>query len=63
MDPGEALDARGDGECLLKKLLAGDPEALTIQKQLLQLWDEAPVATSVTASIERFANLHARRRV
>jgi enoyl-CoA hydratase/carnithine racemase len=71
---GEAIDARralewglieeiGDGECLLKKLLAGDPEALTIQKQLLQLWDEAPVATSVTASIERFANLHARRRV
>ena len=66
---GEAIDARramdwglieeiGDGEPLLKALLAGDREALRVQKQLLQLWDEAPLATSVTASIERFARLH-----
>jgi enoyl-CoA hydratase len=71
---GDAIDARralewglieeiGDEERLLKSLLAGDREALRIQKQLLQLWDEAPLATSVTASIERFANLAGRRPV
>jgi enoyl-CoA hydratase/carnithine racemase len=65
---GEAIDARralewglieevSDGEKLLKHLLAGDREALRIQKQLLQLWDEAPLATSVAASIERFAQI------
>jgi len=71
---GEAIDARralewglieeiGDGEQLLQRLLAGDREALRVQKQLLHLWDEAPLATSVAASIERFANLAGRRRV
>jgi enoyl-CoA hydratase/carnithine racemase len=66
---GEAIDARralewglieeiSDGEKLVKHLLAGDREALRVQKQLLQLWDEAPLATSVTASIERFAQIH-----
>ena len=70
---GEAIDARkalewglieeiGDGEKLVKTLLAADREALRMQKQLLQLWDEAPLATSVTASIERFAQAHAGRR-
>jgi enoyl-CoA hydratase len=70
---GEAIDARkaldwglieeiGDGEKLVKTLLAGDREALRMQKQLLQLWDEAPLATSVTASIERFAQAHAGKR-
>jgi len=71
---GEAIDARralewglieeiGDGEQLLQRLLAGEREALRVQKQLLHLWDEAPLATSVAASIERFANLAGRRRV
>jgi enoyl-CoA hydratase len=69
---GEAIDARralewglieeiGEEEAiqrLVKHVLAGDLEALRVQKQLLQLWDEAPLATSVTASIERFARLH-----
>ena len=69
---GEAIDARralewglieeiGEEETvqrLAKHLLSNDPEALRVQKQLLQLWDEAPLATSVTASIERFARLH-----
>ena len=70
---GEAIDARkalewglieeiGDGEKLVKTLLAADREALRMQKQLLQLWDEAPLATSVTASIERFAQAHTGRR-
>ena len=69
---GEAIDARralewglierieepGTLQELVKNLLAGDPEALRMQKQLLQLWDEAPLATSITASIERFARLY-----
>ena len=70
---GEAIDARralewglieelGDGERLVKTLLAADREALRMQKQLLQLWDEASLATSVRASIERFAQAHAGRR-
>jgi enoyl-CoA hydratase len=70
---GEAIDARkalewglieeiGDAERLVKALLAADREALRMQKQLLQLWDEAPLATSVTASIERFAQAHAGKR-
>jgi enoyl-CoA hydratase/carnithine racemase len=70
---GEAIDTRralewglieevGDEQVLLKHLLAGDPEALRMQKQLLQLWDEASLATSVAASIERFAQAHAGKR-
>jgi enoyl-CoA hydratase/carnithine racemase len=66
---GEAIDARralewglieeiGDEQVLLKNLLAGDGEALRMQKQLLQLWDEAPLAAAVAASIERFAQIH-----
>jgi enoyl-CoA hydratase len=66
---GEAIDERralewglieeiGDGERLLQRLLAGDREALRMQKQLLQLWGEASLATSVAASIERFAQIH-----
>jgi len=69
---GEAIDARralewglieeietdGAIHSLVQNLLAGDREALRMQKQLLQLWDEASLATSVTASIERFAQAH-----
>jgi enoyl-CoA hydratase len=46
---------------LVERLLANDREALRMQKQLLQLWDEAPLATSVAASIERFAQNLANR--
>jgi enoyl-CoA hydratase/carnithine racemase len=42
-------------EKLVKALLAGDGGALRVQKRLLQLWDEAPLATAVAASIEAFA--------
>jgi enoyl-CoA hydratase len=66
---GEAIDARralewglieeiGDGQAVVEHLLAADPEALRMQKELIQLWDEAPLATSVAASVERFARLH-----
>jgi enoyl-CoA hydratase len=63
---GEAIDARralewglieeiGDGATVLEHLLAGEPRALRMQKQLLHLWDEAPLATSVAASVEAFS--------
>ena len=42
-------------ESLVKSLLAGAPHALREQKRLLQLWEEAPLATSVAASIEAFS--------
>ena len=67
---GEAIDARRALEWglieevspdadlaaqkLVKSLLAGSAAALREQKRLLQLWDEAPLATSVAASIEAF---------
>jgi enoyl-CoA hydratase len=67
---GEAIDARRALEWglvedvspdadlaaqkLVKSLLAGSPVALREQKRLLQLWDEAPLATAVAASIEAF---------
>ena len=66
---GAAIDARralewglieeiSDGEQLLQHLLAGERDALHMQKQLLQLWDEAPLATSVAASIARFTQAY-----
>ena len=68
---GEAIDARralewglieeiGHGEKLIPALLAADAGALRMQKQLLQLGDEASLATSVAASIERFAQAYNR---
>ncbi len=45
-------------EKLAKSLMSGSFEALRMQKQLLQLWEEASLSTSVAASIERFAQVH-----
>jgi enoyl-CoA hydratase len=70
---GEAIDARralewglieemSDGETLLARLLSNDQQALRMQKQLLQLWEEAPLATSIAASIERFAHSYRGKR-
>jgi enoyl-CoA hydratase/carnithine racemase len=67
---GEAIDAEralqwglieeiGDGEPVVKALLAAEREALRLQKQLLQLWSEAPLATSVTASVAAFGRAFA----
>ena len=41
-------------EKLVKSLMAGAPQALREQKRLLHLWDEAPLATAVAASIAAF---------
>lgn len=71
---GEAIDARrarewglieeigndAELEILVQKLLKGDREALRMQKQLLQLWDESPLAESVAHSIQLFAEANAR---
>jgi len=66
---GEAIDARRalewgliedideTAEAVVQSLLAADREALRVQKQLLQLWDEAPLSSSIAASIERFATV------
>ena len=43
-----------DAEKLVQTLLKASPQALRVQKRLLQLWDEAPLATSVAASIAAF---------
>jgi enoyl-CoA hydratase/carnithine racemase len=62
---GEPIDARralewglieeiGDGENLVARLRSNGRAALRIQKRLLQLWEEAPLATSVAASIAAF---------
>jgi enoyl-CoA hydratase/carnithine racemase len=70
---GEPIDARrahdwglieeigGDDavERVVQSILAGDANALKLQKELLQLWDEAPLAASVATSIERFVQAHA----
>jgi len=39
----------------IDNLLAGDPEAMRAQKRLCKLWEEAPLATSIRASIDEFA--------
>jgi enoyl-CoA hydratase len=44
---------------LVDGLLAGDRTALRMQKELLQQWDEQPLATCVAASVERFVEAHA----
>jgi enoyl-CoA hydratase len=46
----------------LDSLLAGDREALRAQKELLQLWEEAPLAQSIATSVECFSEAYARRR-
>jgi enoyl-CoA hydratase/carnithine racemase len=43
---------------VVDSLLAGDAAALRAQKALLQIWEEQPLAASVAASIERFAQAY-----
>jgi enoyl-CoA hydratase/carnithine racemase len=66
---GEAIDARracewglveeigGDDavDAVVSSLLKADRVALSAQKELLQLWEEAPLAESIARSIELFA--------
>lgn len=70
---GEAIDARRAYEWglveevstdldqsaakVVEHLLAGDREALRVQKELLQMWEEAPLSACVARSIEHFARM------
>src|SRR3954470_7188532 len=72
---GEAIDARrahewglvqqvgGDDavEALVHSLSKNDPRALRMQKQLLQLWEEAPLSTSIEKSVALFARAKERQ--
>jgi enoyl-CoA hydratase/carnithine racemase len=53
MAPLEKLDAAV--EAALEALLAGEPEAMRAQKRLCKLWEEAPLDSSIQASIDEFA--------
>jgi enoyl-CoA hydratase/carnithine racemase len=52
----KSLDARVNS--LLDSILAGEPEAIRAQKRLCKLWEEAPLAESVRASIDEFARAY-----
>lgn len=52
------IEEVGNAEPLVQQLLACDRDALRSQKRLLQLWEEAPLASSIPASIEAFAKAH-----
>jgi enoyl-CoA hydratase len=43
---------------VVDSLLASDPAALRAQKELLHLWEEAPLAAGIAASVERFAGAY-----
>src|SRR3954464_76107 len=72
---GEAIDAArayewglveqvGDDDAvdaLVRCLMKNDREALTMQKQLLQLWEEAPLSTSIEKSVALFARAKEKR--
>jgi hypothetical protein len=45
-------------ERVARILLGNDAKALRMQKQLMQLWEEAPLATSIAKSIELFGEAH-----
>ena len=55
--PFAKLDQRMDA--LLQNLIAGDRDALRAQKELLQLWDDAPLSRSIAVSLQRFAQSYA----
>ena len=55
-----AADLDMEIETVLKSLLAGEREALRLQKELLQLWEEAPLSKSVAESIDSFAKAYRR---
>ncbi len=65
ISPAEKLDAAVNHA--LDAILAGEPEAIRAQKRLCKLWEEAPLAESIRASIDEFAHAYAsgepRRRV
>jgi enoyl-CoA hydratase len=55
--PAAALDRTVAGT--VQHLLAGEREALRVQKELLQMWEEQPLKQSIAASVERFSQAYA----
>jgi enoyl-CoA hydratase len=55
------IEEIGNEESVVKHLLACDRDALKAQKRLLQLWEEAPLATSIPRSIEAFSRAHVKK--
>ena len=53
LSPMESLDQTVNHA--LDAILAGEPEAIRAQKRLCKLWEEAPLAESIRASIDEFA--------
>jgi enoyl-CoA hydratase len=51
----EQIGGEAELAALLETLLKNDRRALRYQKELLQLWEEAPLATSIPRSIALFA--------
>ena len=56
MSKSDALDS--DVNSALDAILAGSDEAIRAQKRLCKLWEEAPLAESVHASIDEFARAY-----
>jgi enoyl-CoA hydratase/carnithine racemase len=54
--PVESLDNAVDAA--LDSILACDPDALRAQKRLCKMWEEAPLETSIRASIDEFARAY-----
>ncbi len=52
-------DLNSQTDKTLDAILAGEPEAIRAQKRLCRLWEEAPLAESVRASIDEFARSYA----
>jgi len=50
----EAADLDQTVGRVVQSLVAADRRALALQKELLQLWEEAPLAASIDASLARF---------
>ena len=44
---------------VVQSLVAADKQALALQKELLQMWDEAPLGACVEASLARFGEAYA----
>jgi enoyl-CoA hydratase len=51
----EALGDEAAVQAAVEAILKNDPQALRMQKELLQLWEEAPLAQSIERSIALFA--------
>jgi enoyl-CoA hydratase len=50
----------GEVDRIVRSLLEGEREALRVQKELLQAWEEQPLSSAIPLSIERFAQAYAK---